>query len=86
MSLFKVMENPMYVIPSLVLIAIFLLWAAVRIFAGISVIYDISPAKSYIGGIVVGAVVLGAIYFYYDSAFAIGSYLRFAMNVTRSLG
>ena len=86
MSLFKVMENPMYVIPSLVLIAIFLLWAAVRIFAGISVIYDISPAKSYIGGIVVGAVVLGAVYFYYDSAFAIGSYLRFAMNVTRSLG
>ncbi|MBI4428441.1 MAG: hypothetical protein HY562_04915 [Ignavibacteriales bacterium] len=86
MSLFKVMENPLYVIPSLVLIAVFLLWAVLRVFTGISVIFDISPAKSYAGGILVCVILAGALYLYYDSAFAIGSYVKFAVNVARSLG
>ncbi|HLF20769.1 MAG TPA: glycoside hydrolase family 2 TIM barrel-domain containing protein, partial [Bacteroidota bacterium] len=86
MSLFKVMENPIYVVPSLILIVVFFLWAAARVFTGISVIYDISPAKSYMGGIFVCGLLIGALYFYYDSAFAIGSYVKFAMNVARSLG
>ncbi|HLF19391.1 MAG TPA: glycoside hydrolase family 2 TIM barrel-domain containing protein [Bacteroidota bacterium] len=86
MSLFKVMENPIYVAPSLILIAVFLLWATARVFSGISVIYDISPAKSYMGGIFVCGLLMGALYFYYDSVFAIGSYVKFAMNVARSLG
>jgi len=86
MSLFKVMENPIYVIPSLSIIAVFLIWAALRVLTGISVIYDISPAKSYAGGIVVCGIVAGALYLYYDSAFAIGSYVKFAFNVARSLG
>ncbi|MBI3004654.1 MAG: hypothetical protein HYY49_04475 [Ignavibacteriales bacterium] len=86
MSLFKVMENPIYVVPSLVVIGVFLLWSSLRVFAGISVIYDISPAKSYAGGIFVCAILAGALYLYYDSAFAIGSYVKFALNVARSLG
>ncbi|MGB2868502.1 MAG: glycoside hydrolase family 2 TIM barrel-domain containing protein [Bacteroidota bacterium] len=86
MSLFKVMENPLYIIPSLVLIFVFLLWAFSRILKGVSVIYDLSSAKVYVGGVLVSAVLLGALFFYYDSTYALGSYFSLVVNVARSLG
>lgn len=86
MSLFKVMENPLYVIPSSVVILAFLIWAFSRVLKGISVIYDLSSAKVYVGGVLVSALLLGGLFFYYDSIYALGSYFTLVVNVARSLG
>ncbi|MGD1045253.1 MAG: glycoside hydrolase family 2 TIM barrel-domain containing protein [Bacteroidota bacterium] len=86
MSLFKIMENPSYVIPSLVLIFLFLFWTFLRVLKGISVMYDLSPMKTYVGGILMCTVLLGGLFFYYDSVFALRSYLKFIVHLAQNLG
>ena len=86
MSLFKIMANPSYVIPSLVLIFLFLFWTFLRVLKGISVMYDLSPAKTYIGGILACIVILGGLFLYYDSIFAVSSYLKFIVHLAQNLG
>ena len=67
MSLFKIMENPSYVVPSLVLISLFLLWTFLRLLKGVSVMCDLSPVKTYISGILACIILLGGLFLYYDS-------------------
>ncbi len=86
MSLFKIMENPPYVLPSLVLICLFLCWTFFRVLKGISVMYDLSPLKTYVGGILTCIILLAGLFLYYDSAFAISSYLKFIFHSSQNLG
>jgi hypothetical protein len=86
MSLFKIMENPSYVIPSLVLISLFLLWTFLRLLKGISVMYDMNPLKTYVSGILACMVLLGGLFLYYDSVFALSSYLKFIIHLAQNLG
>jgi hypothetical protein len=86
MSLFKIMENPTYVIPSLVLIFLFLFWTFLRVLKGISVMYDLSPMKTYVGGIFACMILLGGLFLYYDSVFALSSYLKFIIHLAQNLG
>jgi len=86
MSLFKIMENPPYVLPSLVLIALFLIWTFFRVLKGISVMYDLSPIKTYFGGILVWVLLWAGLFFYYDSVFALSSYLKFILHLAQNLG
>lgn len=86
MSLFKIMENPSYVLPSIVLILLFFSWTFLRILKGISVIYDLVPAKTYAGGILVGILLLGGLFFYYDSTYALSSYVKFILHLALNLG
>jgi hypothetical protein len=80
------MENPTYVIPSLVLIFLFLFWTFLRVLKGISVMYDLSPMKTYVGGILACMILLGGLFFYYDSVFALSSYLKFMIHLAQNLG
>jgi hypothetical protein len=86
MSLFKIMENPSYVIPSLVLMLLFFFWTFLRVLKGISVIYDLVLVKTYVGGIFVCILFLGGLFFYYDSVYALGSYVKFIMHIAQNLG
>jgi len=86
MILFKVMENPLYVVPSIILIAVFLGWAIMRIVSGISIVYDISSAKGHLGALVVAVVLLGGVFFYFESVYAIMGSIRFAYDLARSIG
>jgi hypothetical protein len=86
MSLFKIMENPAYVVPSLVLIFLFLFWTFLRLLKGISVMCDLSPVKTYISGILVCIILLGGLFLYYDSVFALSSYLKFIVHLAQNLG
>jgi hypothetical protein len=86
MSLFKIMENPIFVLPSLVLIFLFLFWTFVRVLKGISVMYDLSPVKAYVGGFLACILLLGGLFFYYDSAVALSSYLKFILHLAQNLG
>lgn len=86
MSLFKIMENPLYVLPSLVLILLFLSWTFLRVLKGISVMYDLNPMKTYVGGILMCIILLGVLFLYYDSVFALSSYLKFIVHLAQNLG
>jgi hypothetical protein len=86
MMLLKIMENPSYVLPSLVLMALFFFWTFFRVLKGISVIYDLVLFKTYIGGIFVGILLLGGLFFYYDSVYALSSYVKFIFHLAQNLG
>ncbi|MCX6122624.1 MAG: beta galactosidase jelly roll domain-containing protein [Ignavibacteriales bacterium] len=86
MSLFKIMENPSYVLPSLVLIGLFLFWTLLRVLKGVSVMYDLSPVKTYVGGFLMCIILLGGLFLYYDSIFALSSYLKFIIHLAQNLG
>ena len=86
MSLFKIMENPSYVIPSLILISLFLFWTFLRLLKGVSVLYDLNPVKTYISGILTCVILLGGLFLYYDSVFALSSYLKFIVHLAQNLG
>ena len=86
MSLFKVLQNPFYVVPAFALLGFFFLWIFVRTLKGISVIFDLNAAKTYIGGILVLGVCLAVIVFYYDSEFQLTAYLEFLLNRTTGSG
>jgi hypothetical protein len=86
MSLFKIMENPSYVLPSLVLMLLFFFWTFLRVLKGISVIYDLVLVKTYVGGIFVCILLLGGLFFYYDSVYALSSYVKFIIHLAQNLG
>ena len=86
MSLFKIMENPTYVIPSLLLIFLFLFWTFLRVLKGISVMYDLSPTKTYVGGIFACMILVGGVFLYYDSIIALSLYLKFIIHLAQNLG
>ena len=52
MILYRVMEGKIYVLPSIIIVVVFLVWVVARLFKGISIIYDIYPPKVYAAGIV----------------------------------
>jgi hypothetical protein len=86
MSLFKILETPIYVIPSFILLALFGVWVALRLFRGISVIYDISAARTYLGGVLISVALLGGALFYYNSEYALLAYAEFLLNILRASG
>jgi beta-galactosidase len=80
MSLFKILQTPFYVLPAFTLLGLFFLWTTARTLKGISVIFDLNAAKTYIAGILVLGAGFAAIVFYYDSEFQITAYLEFLFN------
>ncbi len=86
MSLFKIMENPAYIVPSLAIVAAFLLWSIMRILKGLSVVFEANALRTYLGGLVLLLVTCGGIGAYYDSAYALGSYLSLILHLVRNLG
>jgi hypothetical protein len=86
MSLFKIIENPAYVLPSIILIILFLCWTFIRILKGMSVIYDMSPVKVYASGIFVCILFLSGLFLYYDSVYALSSYVKFIVHLAQNIG
>jgi hypothetical protein len=85
MALFKLLQSDFYVIPAFFLIGVFVLWSFFRILKGVSVIYDVSPLKAYAGGILVVLVLLGCLFIYYESSYALTAYIEYFIHFGRSL-
>jgi hypothetical protein len=84
MSLFKIMENPSYVIFFLAIIFLFLFWTFLRVLKGISVVYDLSRLKTYTVGILMCILFVGGLFLYYDSVYALRAYVKFFMNLAQN--
>ena len=86
MSMSKIMENSAYVLPSLLLILLFLVWTFFRILKGISVVFESNPVKVYLGGIIVAILFVGGVYYYSDSVNALGAYIKFLFHLEQNIG
>jgi beta-glucuronidase len=84
MILYRVMEGQMYVVPSLIIIAAFLIWVVSRLFKGISIIYDVYPPKLYAAGLLILAAVFGLLYLYYDLVQSAPMHLSFLYSMVGS--
>jgi hypothetical protein len=42
--------------------------------------------KTYVGGIFVCILLLGGLFFYYDSVYALSSYVKFIIHLAQNLG
>jgi hypothetical protein len=82
--LYRVMDSHVYVMPSLILIALVLIWIVIRFLKAISIIFDAHVIKVYAVGIVslVGVVVL--LYSYADHTQGLSMHLSFLYNVIRN--
>jgi hypothetical protein len=76
-GLYRLLTTDTYTTISLLLILYIMLWCLYRMFRGVAVIYDVRALNVYIVGVVVLAMVLVGLIFYYDttrSTIAFGNY------------
>ncbi len=86
MSLFKLLQTSVYVIPSLVVIAVFLGWTFLRVLKGMSVVFETNPLRTTIGGILLMLLLCGGVVLYYDAVYALGSYVSFVAHLMQAAG
>jgi hypothetical protein len=82
----KLFEMPLSITPTLLLVGLVLLWVGFRVLKGVSVLYDVSPLKTYAGGLLFCLVCLATVGFYYDAVYAFGAYWEFIIHISSSLG
>jgi len=86
MCLFKVLQTPGYVLPSFGIVLFFFLWTLTRLLRGITVTFDLRPAKTYLGCTIFLILVAGGIFMYYDSVYGLSSYIEFIVHLAGNLG
>jgi hypothetical protein len=81
MILYRVMDSPMYVMPSLVFLALLVMWVLLRLLKGISIIFDVYVAKVYIIGFLSLAGVATVVFMYFDYTQSASMYLSYMYRV-----
>jgi hypothetical protein len=76
MSLFKIMENSVFVIPVFVVVLLVAGWAGLRVLKAMSVVFDITPARTYIIAVVVGLLIVTAALVSLDTTYALRASLE----------
>ncbi len=81
MVLYRVMESPVYVIPTLVVFAALLGWVFIRWLKGVSIIFDVVPVKMYLVGLLFFMSACALLYFYYDISQSMPMYIAYMYDV-----
>ncbi|MCZ6776538.1 MAG: hypothetical protein O7D34_08790 [Ignavibacteria bacterium] len=81
MILFRVMESDVYVVPSLIVVAVLLIWVLLRLLKGVSIILDVYVAKVYLVGFFSVTGILALAYFYLEYTQSASIYLSFMYNI-----
>ncbi len=76
MSLFKIMETPVFVVPSLVVVAAVIVWSGLRVLKAMSVVFDITPARTYAIAVFVGLLLVAAGVAYLETSYALRASLE----------
>lgn len=82
MILHRILETPLYVVPSFLLIGLLGIWAMYRFFKGVSVIFDVYPLKVFVVGIIIIVCSLALAYGYLDYTQSATLYLRHLIGTT----
>jgi len=81
MILYRIMDSPIYVVPSLVLMLVLLIWVLLRLFKGISIIFDVYLMKVYIIGFLSLGCAFSLGYVYFDYTQSVSMYLSYMYHV-----
>lgn len=68
MILYRVIQSSAYVLPAFVIILVLLVWVAVRLLKGISIIFDIRQFRVYAVAAMLILLVGGGLYLYYETS------------------
>jgi hypothetical protein len=80
MILFRIMESPVYVLPSILLVLAIALWVVLRFLKGFSIVFDVRRARISLVAIAL-VVALGAgIYLYYDIVHSAPAYFSYILQ------
>jgi beta-galactosidase len=80
-GLYRLLTTNTYTTISLLLILYILLWCLYRMFRGIAVIYDVRSLNVYIIGVLVLAMVLAGVIFYYDTTRSTIAFTNYFLSV-----
>jgi hypothetical protein len=81
MILYRIMDSSMYVVPSLVLLAVLFIWVLLRMLKGISIIFDAYLMKVYVIGFLSLACMFTIVYAYFDYTQSTSMYLSYMYHV-----
>lgn len=84
MILYRVLETPLYILPSFILIGILVIWTTYRFLKGVSVIFDVYPLKVYVVGVLIIVGSLALLYGYLDYTQSTSIYLRHIIGIGAS--
>lgn len=80
MIMFKVIQDPIYIIPSYIFIFVILFWSLLRLLKGMSIIYDINPIKIYLLGFGIILVSIAIIFSYIEYSFSSSVFLKYLLE------
>lgn len=86
MSLFKIMESSVFVIPSLIIVGVVLVWAGLRLLKAMSVVFDITPARTYVIAVFAGLLLLAALVAYLETSFALRATIEHVLALAGTNG
>ncbi len=81
MILYRVMEGPVYVASSLIIVALLLVWVVMRFMKAVSIVYDVYPPKMLAIGFLVLAACCGIAYLYFERVQSAPMYLSFLYSM-----
>jgi hypothetical protein len=81
MILYRIMDSPVYVVPSFVLMAVLVIWVLLRLFKGISILFDAYLMKVYIIGFLSLGCALSLGYVYFDYTQSASMYMSYMYHV-----
>ncbi len=81
MILYRVMEGPVYVASSLIVVAVLFVWVLLRFMKAVSIVYDVYPPKMLAIGFLVLAACCGFAYLYFDRVQSAPMYLSFLYSM-----
>jgi hypothetical protein len=86
MSLFKLLANPFYVVPSFVVLLVAAVWVFLRVLKGVSVVFDVRPLHIYVAGFLLAGGVLAGGIAWLDLQYGLLSYLQFIVHLFENIG
>ncbi len=81
MSLFKIMENDVFIVPVFVVVLLVGGWAGLRVLKAMSVVFDITPARTYAIAITIGLLIVAAALVSLDSTYALRASLEHLFTI-----
>lgn len=86
MSLFKIMESSVFVVPSLILVGVVVVWTGLRLLKAMSVVFDITPARTYLIAVFVGLLLLAGLVAYLETSFALRATIEHVLALAGANG